>query len=119
MIRSATRLQSPFVNSVTITIEEGQRQAILLALAHLAVERPGWKDACLEPIALLIDNQRPDGKPELFTNFYLLRMDRVRDSLPDEPTPESLNKALAKWDDEKTHPELREMLQHDEMRGAE
>lgn len=66
---------------------------ILLALAHLAVERPGWKMA-LADTALVMD----DGT--MFHRFYQLRHDVVRDSLPEDPTPESLNRALAKFDHE-------------------
>jgi len=29
-------------SSINVTIEESDRQAILLAIGHLAVERPGW-----------------------------------------------------------------------------
>lgn len=76
---------------MTIQIDEGQRQMILLALAHLAVERPGWKVA-LADTALVMD----DGT--MFHTFYQLRHDVVRDSLPESPTPETLNAALAKFD---------------------
>lgn len=38
--------------------EEGERQVVLLALAHLANERPGW-DSMLNRIALRIDNEDP------------------------------------------------------------
>ena len=40
---------------MTIDITEEQRQATLLALAHLAVERPGW-DTMLREIASKMDN---------------------------------------------------------------
>jgi len=39
----------------TLEIEEGERQAILLALAHLAIERPGWDDM-LREIAKKMDD---------------------------------------------------------------
>jgi hypothetical protein len=87
--------------TITVTLNESQRQAVLMALAHLAIERPGWRPACLEPIALLMDNQLPDGRPQLFTEFLKLHHDTVRDSLPEHPTSESLNKALAKYDNSK------------------
>jgi hypothetical protein len=76
---------------MNIEIDEGQRQMILLALAHLAVERPGWK-AALADTALVMD----DGT--MFRTFYQLRHDVVRDSLPENPTAETLNTALAKFD---------------------
>lgn len=52
----------------TITIDEGQRQAILLAIAHLGITRPGW-DYMLTQIALQMDNKRPDGEPQMFREF--------------------------------------------------
>ena len=98
------------MNPITITIEESQRQAILLALAHLAIERPGWH-SFLSEIALVMDNN-VDSKPQLFTEFWRIRHERVRDSLPEVPTTESLNKALAKYDNV-------EPSEHDELRGVE
>jgi len=55
---------------LTITIEEEQRQAILLALAHLAVERPGW-DYMLSEIARKMDRlmANANDKPELYEQF--------------------------------------------------
>lgn len=40
---------------MTLELEEGERQALLMALAHLSVERPGWDDM-LNRIAVRIDN---------------------------------------------------------------
>jgi hypothetical protein len=76
---------------MTIEIDESQRQMILLALAHLAIERPGWKYACGETAKVMDDGTT-------FHQFYQLRHDVVRDSLPESPTPETLNAALAKFD---------------------
>lgn len=76
----------------TITIDEGERQAILLAMAHMTVERPGWEYMYTE-IAKKLDNVIA-GVPELYTRMLLLRRQRVANSLPDEPTSASLNKAL-------------------------
>ncbi len=42
--------------ATTITIDEMDRQATLMALAHLAVERPGW-DYFLGKIAAKMDNE--------------------------------------------------------------
>jgi hypothetical protein len=39
----------------TITLDESERQAVLLALAKLSLERPGW-DHMLNQIALKMDN---------------------------------------------------------------
>lgn len=60
------------MNSQLINIQEEERQMILIALAHLAIERPGWNDA-LSRIALKMDNQLPDGRPEMFEKFKELR----------------------------------------------
>lgn len=52
----------------TITVDESQRQAVLLALAHLAVERPGW-NAMLTEIAAKMDNMKPNGDLQMFSVF--------------------------------------------------
>jgi hypothetical protein len=52
----------------TIVIEEGQRQAILLALAELSMARPGWVPM-LEEIALLMDNKNAEGQAIMFESF--------------------------------------------------
>lgn len=56
-------------------IDEGQRQALLLAMAHLAVERPGW-DFMLSEIGLDMDNV-VDGRPELFDKFKALYAEEI------------------------------------------
>lgn len=45
------------MKEITITIAEEQRQGILLALACLAVARPGFDPAFLRPIAALMDDE--------------------------------------------------------------
>lgn len=53
----------------TIELDESQRQMVLMALAHLAMERPGWDYALME-IANKIDNERKkDGLPEMYMEF--------------------------------------------------
>jgi len=52
---------------ITLKLEEGERQMVLMALAHLAVERPGW-DHALSGIATRIDNIQA-GRPVLFDSF--------------------------------------------------
>lgn len=47
--------------------DEGDRQLVLMALAHLSVERPGFDDA-LNRIALKIDNNN-EGRAEMFDGF--------------------------------------------------
>ena len=81
---------------MTIEIDESQRQAILVALARLAIERPGWK-YMLGETAKTMDNV-VDDRPQTFDKLWAMRHEEVRDSLPEEPTGESLNKALAKHD---------------------
>lgn len=54
---------------------EEERQMVLLALAHLAVERPGWDDA-LNRIALRIDNDH-EGRAALYDKFRRLREPQV------------------------------------------
>lgn len=44
------------MSDITVTLDEGQRQAVVMALAHLAVERPGW-DMMLEEIAAKMDTR--------------------------------------------------------------
>ena len=83
---------------MNVQLDPEERQMILLALAHCAVERPGWEHA-LEHIACKLDD-KICGVPVLFHRFLYLRKERVRDSLPEEPTAESLNRALAKFDHE-------------------
>jgi hypothetical protein len=59
---------------IVVRYAEGQRQMVLLALAKLSIERPGWEWA-LEQIALKMDNRIPgdklleDDKAEMFRVF--------------------------------------------------
>lgn len=54
-----------------MVLEEPDRQLILMALAHLSVERPGFDDA-LNRIALRFDNNRGD-RAEMYDGFRELR----------------------------------------------
>lgn len=54
-----------------VELEEGERQMCLLALAKLAVERPGW-DYALNRLALKMDNAK-DGRAVMFDQFKVLR----------------------------------------------
>jgi hypothetical protein len=58
-----------------ISIEEEERQMILLALAQLALERPGWDDA-LTRIAQKMDNTTSEGKAEMFEAFKKANADK-------------------------------------------
>jgi hypothetical protein len=58
-------------NGVDVHLDEGQRQMVLLALAKLAIERPGFMYA-LEEIARPMDNIDADNRPELFHQFHKL-----------------------------------------------
>jgi hypothetical protein len=59
------------LKNITITLEEEERQMTLLALAKLAVERPGWVWA-LEQIALKMDNRVDEDRAEMFRKFLSL-----------------------------------------------
>ena len=52
---------------ITVALEEGERQAVLLALAELSLARPGWVPF-LEGIAMKMDNHL-EGKAEMFEAF--------------------------------------------------
>jgi hypothetical protein len=62
----------------TFEIEEGDRQAIILALAKLSHTRPGWHPACLSRIAAQL------GGREMYEEFRSLGPD------PDVPMGEEL-----------------------------
>jgi len=48
-------------------LSEAERQLLLMALAHLSVERPGWYDA-LNRLAVKVDDARAAGA-EMFEQF--------------------------------------------------
>lgn len=53
-------------NQITqVSLYEGQRQMIIIALAELSIDRPGWTNA-LEEIAMLMDNKDENGYAEMF-----------------------------------------------------
>jgi hypothetical protein len=56
-----------------LPLEEGERQMLVLALAELALSRPGWND-CLQRIAQRVDNE---GAP-MYSELKRLNADRVR-----------------------------------------
>ena len=53
-----------------VEIDEGQRQMMLLALAKLSLERPGW-DMALNKIALKMDNDE-SGRARMYDAFRKL-----------------------------------------------
>ena len=53
--------------STVLKLDESERQMVLMALAHLAVERPGW-EYVLHDIALRIDNAE-NHRAVLFDEF--------------------------------------------------
>lgn len=55
----------------TLELDESERQMVVMALAHLSVERPGWDDA-LNRLALRIDNNS-DGRAVMYDEFRRLR----------------------------------------------
>jgi hypothetical protein len=76
-------------NAHDLTVSEGQRQLLLMALAHLAVERPGF-DAALSEIAALMDNPTPKG-PEMYTRFKALHILELRAAAGDRAARRGLN----------------------------
>ncbi|MDB6022975.1 MAG: hypothetical protein JWQ04_2832 [Pedosphaera sp.] len=77
----------------TIVLDERQRQAVLLALAHLAVERPGW-DYMLTQIALLMDNRLPGDRPQMFEDFKRFHDPRKFHLPADHPPSEETAKYI-------------------------
>ena len=61
-------VEQKFRSEHTLIISEEDRQMILMELAHLSCERPGWDDA-LARIAERIDNKNADGQLEMFSDF--------------------------------------------------
>jgi hypothetical protein len=55
-----------------VKLDEGERQLLLMALAHLAVERPGWDDA-LNRLALKADDEAVSGRAAMYDEFRLRR----------------------------------------------
>jgi hypothetical protein len=62
-----------------LKIDEGERQMVILALAELALSRPGWDDA-LRTIAQRIDN-KGIGSP-MYENLKRINRDRAAPCLP-------------------------------------
>jgi hypothetical protein len=52
---------------ITLTLDEGERQLVLKALAHLSIIFPGWEYATSR-VAHRIDNTR-EGRPQLYDDF--------------------------------------------------
>jgi hypothetical protein len=57
----------------TITINEGQRQVLLMALALLSIEMPGFYFGCRDA-ALQIDSPDGYGNPEMYEALRALRL---------------------------------------------
>jgi len=60
----------PTKTPMKIEIDEEHRQMMILALAHLSVERPGW-DHALNELALKMDNVE-DGRATMYDQFRKL-----------------------------------------------
>ena len=76
----------------TVQLEEDQRQLVLVALAKLSIERPGWLDA-IESIALKMDNRTAQGEPVLLSAFRRIhgageRSRKVKSTVRDEARKE-------------------------------
>lgn len=74
--------ESPMKTS--IEIDEAQRQMMLLALAHLSVERPGW-DFALNELALKMDNVE-GGRAYMYDQFRKLEFEANPPPNPNQPT---------------------------------
>jgi hypothetical protein len=61
---------------MTRIFDEVEREMIILALAHLSVERPGW-DAALSKIAQRCGRDGPGDGVEMFTDYKTLRINAV------------------------------------------
>jgi hypothetical protein len=80
---------------ITVTIDEGQRQMLLLALAKLSIERPGWHWTLGELAALFSTAPSIQDGRELFEQFRDIH--RATDAVdphaadPGMPTPREKN----------------------------
>lgn len=55
-------------NEHVITLDHCQSDMVLMALAHLSVERPGW-DYALRQVAAMLDEKLSDGRLRMFEDF--------------------------------------------------
>ncbi len=67
IIEPGMQAAPPAAAEHTLGLDEGERRMVLMALAHLAVERPGW-DHALSEVALRIDNEE-NGRPQMYDDF--------------------------------------------------
>jgi len=71
-------------DDVTVTIEEGQRQMLLLALAKLSIERPGWYWTLGELAAKFSTAPNIENGRELFEQFRDIHRGGDEPTLADE-----------------------------------
>lgn len=64
----------------TLTIDETERQAIILALAELSIARPGWV-YMLNDIALKMDNRDAEDNAEMFEKFRQMHTLPLREAM--------------------------------------
>lgn len=76
MIPTPTGVTTRGHDSRSVSDFEGQRQIIVLALAELALSRPGWEPEAIKPIVRYYDT---DGLP-LFEAFKKTSADRVKET---------------------------------------
>lgn len=69
---------------MSIEISEEQRQLIILALARLSMERPGWFFMC-ERTALQMDKRKPDGSAQMFEELRQIYAAPLTAALSGEP----------------------------------
>lgn len=75
---------------MNVILDEEERQVVLLALARLAAERPGW-EPMLTDIARKVEGE---GSVILFSYFLLMRRKQISNSLPEVATEPLLKQAL-------------------------
>lgn len=73
MVAVLLLIEGEMTEKTTITVTEEQRQGLLKALGHLAVESPGWHKPFLQPIAALLEG--PDTR---LYDMYRRTWDRER-----------------------------------------
>lgn len=97
------------MNSVEVKIEEGDRQMILLAIAELALSRPGWDDTLGRIADYLSHDATNDGRL-MFEGLKLTSADRVHE----ERSP--LGRVMVAQSDDR---ELLEWLNNAEKDGGD
>jgi|GEM_PF-1897392 len=94
-----------------VHLTEPQRQATLVALAHLAYERPGWNQM-LARIAGKMDNTLPSGELQLFNAFKVSAETKCKADMTHTPLAATLCHQLATAGRHAFDPTEKIILQH-------